>query len=198
MIKNKTLIIVFGGLLVFIAGTLVAQTTVVTSFIAPLVGSLGGTGVNNGSNTITLGGNLVTGGAFTTTLTTTATTNSTLPAGTHSLVSLDGAGQALTGGFHISSVSLGTKSSGTLTIDCGTGPLQFYTNGGAHTFAAPSNDSDCLVDTINNGSAGTITFSGFTVGTSTGDLLDTINAHGFTISIWRINGVSSYRIASHQ
>jgi hypothetical protein len=41
--------------------------------------SYGGTGVNNGTNTITLGGNLTTSGAFTTTLTTTANTNVTLP-----------------------------------------------------------------------------------------------------------------------
>jgi hypothetical protein len=39
----------------------------------------GGTGVNNGSNTITLGGNLTTSGAFATTLTVTAVTNVTLP-----------------------------------------------------------------------------------------------------------------------
>jgi hypothetical protein len=39
----------------------------------------GGTGVNNGTKTITLGGNLTTSGAFATTLTTTGTTNITLP-----------------------------------------------------------------------------------------------------------------------
>jgi hypothetical protein len=39
----------------------------------------GGTGVNNGSKTITLGGNLTTSGAFATTLTSTAATNVTLP-----------------------------------------------------------------------------------------------------------------------
>lgn len=39
----------------------------------------GGTGVNNGSKTITLGGNLTTSGAFTTTLASTANTNVTLP-----------------------------------------------------------------------------------------------------------------------
>ncbi len=39
----------------------------------------GGTGVNNGSKTITLGGNLTTSGAFATTLTSTASTNVTLP-----------------------------------------------------------------------------------------------------------------------
>lgn len=41
--------------------------------------SKGGTGVNNGSRTITLGGNLTTSGAFNTTFTTTGTTNVTLP-----------------------------------------------------------------------------------------------------------------------
>lgn len=44
-----------------------------------ITGTYGGTGVNNGSNTITLAGNLITSGAFPLTLTTTATTNVTLP-----------------------------------------------------------------------------------------------------------------------
>ncbi len=39
----------------------------------------GGTGINNGSNTITLGGNLTTSGSFNTTITSTATTSVTLP-----------------------------------------------------------------------------------------------------------------------
>ena len=39
----------------------------------------GGTGVNNGSSTITLGGSFATSGAFTTTLTVTGATNVTLP-----------------------------------------------------------------------------------------------------------------------
>lgn len=52
-------------------------------------GAAGGTGVNNTSKTITLGGNLTTSGAFATTITVTNTTNSTLPAGTHTLGGLD-------------------------------------------------------------------------------------------------------------
>lgn len=56
---------------------------------AQLAGVRGGTGVANSGKTITLGGNLVTSGAFNTTITSTATTNSTLPAGTHSLAPLD-------------------------------------------------------------------------------------------------------------
>ena len=53
-------------------GTGVWSGTVIT-------GAKGGTGVNNSSKTITLGGNLTTSGAFNTTLTTTADTNVTLP-----------------------------------------------------------------------------------------------------------------------
>ncbi len=49
----------------------------------------GGTGINNGSKTITLGGNLTTSGAFTTTLTVTASTSVTLPT-TGTLSTLDG------------------------------------------------------------------------------------------------------------
>lgn len=44
-----------------------------------ITGTYGGTGVNNGSNTITLAGNLATSGAFALTLTTSGTTNVTLP-----------------------------------------------------------------------------------------------------------------------
>lgn len=45
-----------------------------------IIGSAyGGTGVNNGTSTITLGGNLTTSGAFATTLTVTGLTNVTLP-----------------------------------------------------------------------------------------------------------------------
>jgi len=46
------------------------------SIIGP---TYGGTGVNNGTNTVTLGGNFATSGAFATTLTVSGTTNVTLP-----------------------------------------------------------------------------------------------------------------------
>jgi hypothetical protein len=51
----------------------------------------------------------------------------------------------------------------------------------------------------NGASAGAVTFSaGFTDGTNKGDALDTVNAHNFTVSIWRINAIAGYRIAAHQ
>lgn len=54
-----------------------------------LTGQYGGTGVANTGKTITLGGNLVTSGAFATTLTVTNTTNVTLPV-SGTLATLDG------------------------------------------------------------------------------------------------------------
>ncbi len=45
----------------------------------PLLGSSGGTGINNGTKTITLGGNLTTSGAFNSTFTMTGATNVTFP-----------------------------------------------------------------------------------------------------------------------
>jgi hypothetical protein len=102
-----------------------------------VLGTYGGTGVNNGARTITVGGNFsasstvsITGalstagpftqaGAFATTLTSTGVTNSTLPAGTHTLAGLDVAQQwqavqqFISGGFQV----LGSTSGG-LTVNC--------------------------------------------------------------------------------
>lgn len=103
--------------------------------------------------------------------------------------------QSFTGGVRTPSQSLST---GNVTIDPGDGPLQHITNGGAFTLTAPANDGSCIVLVTNNGSAGAITFSGFTVGSSVGDALTTTNTHKFSISIWRINSVSGYRVAAHQ
>jgi hypothetical protein len=122
----------------------------------------------------------------------------TLPNSSQSLLCSDLADQTVSGGANVTSSSQGTKSSGTYTIDCGVCPQQFITNGGAFTLAAPANDGNCLLLVTNNASAGTITFSGFSVGSNTGDALDTTNTHKFTISIWMINSVAGYRVAAHQ
>ncbi len=107
--------------------------------------------------------------------------------------------QTVTGGFELTSYSAGTKSSGTFTPDPINQNYQYYTNGGAHTLAAPA--SDCAIDILvtNNGSAGSITFSGFTVASgNTGDPLTTTNGHKFLISIRRMNSVSTYIIKALQ
>jgi hypothetical protein len=62
-------------------------TAALSGVISP---TYGGTGIDNGNKTISLGGNLATTGAFNTTLTTTAATNITLPT-TGTLATLTGA-----------------------------------------------------------------------------------------------------------
>ena len=122
----------------------------------------------------------------------------TTPAITATVATLEGPSQAMTGGVHVTPTAIGTVSSGTTTIDCGTSPLQYLVNGGAFTLAAPANDSSCLIYVLNNGTAGAISFSGFTVGSNTGDALTTTDTQKFTISIWRINSVAGYRTAAMQ
>jgi len=60
-----------------------------------ITGTYGGTGVNNGSSTITLGGSLTTTGAFASTFAVTGSYTYTLPAATDTLVNL-GSSQTLT------------------------------------------------------------------------------------------------------
>lgn len=112
-----------------------------------------------------------------------------VPPGSASLTATD---QTLSGGANVTAFSLGTLSSGTTTVDCGKSPLQFFTDGGAFTLAAPSNDGSCDLLQTNNGSAGTVTPSGFTVGSNTGDALDNTNTHKFLWHIERINGTATY------
>ena len=76
-----------GSVIVDIDSTYVGQTSLTTlgtittgAWNGSLItGTYGGTGINNGAYTITLGGNFATSGAFNTTLTVTANTNVTLP-----------------------------------------------------------------------------------------------------------------------
>jgi hypothetical protein len=68
--------LISGGVTTAPAWGKIGLTTHVTGI---LPSANGGTGVNNGSSTITLGGNLTTSGAFSTTLTSTAATSVTLP-----------------------------------------------------------------------------------------------------------------------
>ncbi len=68
-----------GGTPSSMVGTNITGVPLTTAVTGILPGTNGGTGVNNGSSTITLGGNLTTSGAFGTTITATATTAVTLP-----------------------------------------------------------------------------------------------------------------------
>jgi hypothetical protein len=115
------------------------------------------------------------------------------PAASHAGLNVES--QTLSGGANVTSKSLST---GNITVDCGARPLQYIINAGAFTATAPTSDGSCILLVTNTSGAGTVSFTGFTVGASVGDALTTTNAHKFSIHIWRVNGVSGYRIAAHQ
>lgn len=75
---------------------LVNAASMTLGWTGTLSGTRGGTGVNNGASTITLGGSFTTSGAFTTTLTVTGNTNVTLPT-SGTLLTSAGAVTSITG-----------------------------------------------------------------------------------------------------
>lgn len=113
-------------------------------------------------------------------------------------MSLTAAGQVFSGGVHPTAFSNGTASSGTVTIDCGNNPIQTLTNGGAFTLAMGANDGSCVLRVTNNASAGTITFSGFSEGSNTGDSLTTTNGNKFDIALTRIGGNPHFLVSALQ
>jgi hypothetical protein len=127
-------------------------------------------------------------------LTFTGNTSVTFPT-SGTLLSASLTDQTISGGANVTSLS---QSTGSLGVDCGTRPLQYITNNGAWTLTAPASDGSCVLLVTNGASASTTTFSGFTVGSNTGDALTTTNTSKFMIFIIRINGTSSYTIKALQ
>lgn len=163
-------------------GSAATQNTGTSGATIPLLnGSNTFSGLANFTSTFQISGNAI-----------------TWPGSATTVAALNITDQTLTGGANVTSNNLGTVSSGTTTIDCGARPLQFLTNNGAFTLAAPSNDGSCVVLVTNGASAGTITFSGFSVGSNTGDTYATTNTNKYSLSVWRINSVAGYRWAAHQ
>ncbi len=114
----------------------------------------GGTGVNNGAFTITLGGNLVTSGAFNTTITSTATTNSTLPAGTHTLAGLDVAQTwSALQQFNSGDFALKGATSGSITINAAAvaGSNTLTLPAGTTDFSATGGTSQVVKQTSSGG-----------------------------------------------
>tara|TARA_R110000868_G_scaffold187664_3_gene430189 strand:- start:2447 stop:3094 length:648 start_codon:yes stop_codon:yes gene_type:complete len=111
---------------------------------------------------------------------------------------ITGSAGTVNGGFTITSNNLGTLTTGTTTLAVTNGPQQYMVNGGAHTLAAPIADGNFVLYILNNGSAGTITWSGFTVGASPGDALTTTNTSKFFVSIMRVNSISTYIVKALQ
>lgn len=136
-----------------IASNYVGQNTITTlgtvgtgTWQGSVIGSTyGGTGVNNGSNTITLGGNLTTSGAFATTLTVTGATSVTLPtSGTlvnnavTTLSSLSSIGTITTGTWNGSTIGVASGGTGATTL---TGVLK---GNGTSAFTAAVDGTDYL------------------------------------------------------
>lgn len=119
----------------------------------------------------------------------------TPPNANATIAALDVEEQVLTGGARVTSKSLGTVSSGTVTLDPGDRPLQHYTNNGAHTLAPGSNGGAILLEILNSGSAGTITTSGFTKVTGS---FTTTSGHKFHCSVVVGNAYSSLTIVALQ
>jgi hypothetical protein len=170
-----------------IASTYVGQTSITTlgtiatgTWQGTIVGpTYGGTGVNNGSKTITLGGNFTHSGAHTLTLTTTANTSITLPttgtvatlAGTETFTNKTIQGATITGGS-INNTPIGASTASTAAFTT-------LTANGATTFtastASTSSTSGAVVVTGGVGVGGSIYGAG--AGTST---LDGFNIDGGT------------------
>ena len=97
--------------------------------------------------------------------------------------------QNLTGGFTVTPNNLGVT--GSFTANLVLGQYQYGTVNSAITITAPTSDGGCDIYLLNGSAAGTITFSGFTIG-STGDTYVTTNTYKFVLSIRRINSIATY------
>lgn len=102
----------------------------------------------------------------------------------------------LTKGFNATEYDAGTKSTGTFTPDPADGNFQKAVNGGAHTLAPPASTCSIVIQYTNNGSAGAITTSGFTI--VTGDAITTTDGHDFLFYVVRNNGFSHLNVVALQ
>ena len=97
----------------------------------------------------------------------------------------------ISNGFYVVAGNWGTVSAN-ITLNSSNGNYQYLTSNAAYTITAPT--QDCAIDILltNGSGAGTITFSGFTVGSSTGSAYATTNNNKYILSVRRINSISTY------
>lgn len=135
------------------------------------------------AKTLTVSNSLTLAGTDSTTMTFPATSSNVLTTGNSATTTV---------GYLYTSYNGGTVSSGTFTPAAANGNYQYYTNNGLHTLAVPAADSAIDILVTNGASAGTIVFTGYTVGASTGSTIATTNTNKYIISIRRINAASTY------
>jgi hypothetical protein len=136
---NATLAAVAGGTYSGDDSITTVGTIAVGTWNGTVIGSTyGGTGVNNGSSTITLGGNLVTSGANAITFTSTGTTGVTLPT-TGTLATLAGSESLTNKTIDSSNIGATTR---------GTGAFTTLTSNGATTFTAATASSSYTTGTL--------------------------------------------------
>lgn len=102
----------------------------------------------------------------------------------------------LTAGFSTTVYDNGTQTTGTLTPDQDNGNIQKAVNGGAHTLAPPTDDCTMILQYTNNGSAGAITTSGFTL--VDGDEISTDDTDNFFFYITKANDFSLLSVKALQ
>ena len=150
-----------------------------------VTGTYGGTGVNNGSNTITITGNFATSGAYPITLTATGSTSVTLPtSGTLSTVSLSAANSwTATQTFSGTSSTFATSllNAGepvTVSATAATGTINFYVN------------SQSVLYYTSNASANWIVNIAFSSGTSLNTAMST--GQSVTVAFLVTQGSTAY------
>jgi len=102
----------------------------------------------------------------------------------------------LTAGFAGTDVDLGTNTTGTETLDYATGNFQMAVNGGAHTLAPQGTTSTIVVQYTNDGNAGTLTTSGYTI--VTGDDLTTDDGDDFMLYSTVVNSLKHLHVVALQ
>lgn len=136
---NATLAAVAGGTYSGDDSITTVGTIAVGAWNGTVIGSTyGGTGVNNGASTITLGGNLVTSGANAITFTSTGTTGVTLPT-TGTLATLAGSESLTNKTIDSSNIGATTR---------GTGAFTTLTSNSATTFTAATASSSYTTGTL--------------------------------------------------
>ena len=102
----------------------------------------------------------------------------------------------LTDGYAGTDFDLGTNTTGTETLDHTNGNFQKGVNGGAHTLAPQSTTSTIVVQYTNDGSAGTLTTSGYTL--VDGSDLTTTNGDDFMMYSTVLNSFKHLHIVALQ